>query len=265
MLRPHMASKEEAARRIFGERAAWYSVSAAHTDPQVLARVCELAELAPADAALDIATGTGHTAFALARHCATVTATDLTPQMLAQAVQLRVQQRLENVHLTAADVHALPFANAMFQRITCRRAAHHFSDIAKALREMRRVLDPHGRLIIDDRSVPEDDFVDRCMNALDYCHDESHVRQYRPSEWLELLDTAGFTVATLETYSRHRPLTALTDGVSPGNARKIHALLDGLTPAQRRALHLTDVDGEPHLNHWYVLIAAVPRNRLAQS
>lgn len=259
-----MASKEEAARRIFGERAAWYSVSAAHTDPQVLARVGELAELRPADAVLDIATGTGHTAFALAPHCAAVTATDLTPQMLTEAVALRAQHGLDNVHLAAADVHALPFRDGEFQRITCRRAAHHFSDIAAALREMRRVLDPEGRVIIDDRSVPEDDFVDRCMNALDFCHDESHVRQYRPNEWHQLLETAGFDVTSVETYTRHRPLTALTDGVSPTNVRRIHALLDGLTPAQRRALHLVDIEGEPYLNHWYILIAAIPRRRTPQ-
>lgn len=258
-----MASKEEAARRIFGERAAWYSVSAAHTDPQILARVTELADLGPADSVLDIATGTGHTAFAMAPHCAAVTATDLTPQMLAQAVTLRAEHGVDNVYLAAADVHALPFPTAAFQRVTCRRAAHHFSDIARALREMRRVLAPEGRLIIDDRSVPEDDFVDRCMNALDLCHDESHVRQYRASEWHALLAAADFAVTSVETYTRHRPLTALTDGVSPANVRKIHALLDGLTPAQRRALHLADVAGEPYLNHWYILIAAVPRGRSA--
>lgn len=254
-----MASKEDAARRIFGERAAWYSTSTAHTEPTILERVCELAALEPDDAALDIATGTGHTAFALAHHCAAVTATDLTPQMLAQAVALRAEHGLGNVHLAAADVHALPFPARAFQRVTCRRAAHHFSDIGNALREMRRVLDPSGRLIIDDRSVPEDDFVDRCMNALDYCHDESHVRQYRPNEWRHLLHAAGFEIATLETYTRHRPLTALTDGVGPGNVRKIHALLAGLTSAQRQALNYTDVGGEPYLNHWYVLIAAFPR------
>src|SRR6185295_17427610 len=99
----------------------------------------------------------------------------------------------------------------------------------------------------------------------DLCHDESHVRQYRPSEWHELLQAAGFDVSTVETYTRHRPLTALTDGVSPANVRKIHALLDGISEAQRRALNLSDVNGEPYLNHWYILIAAVPRANKSRS
>ncbi|MBU0494416.1 MAG: hypothetical protein KKB13_21410 [Chloroflexi bacterium] len=29
-----------------------------------------------------------------------------------------------------------------------------------------------------------------------------------------------------------------------------------MNDAQRAALNLVEIDGEPHLNHWYVLIAA---------
>jgi len=124
---------------------------------------------------------------------------------------------------------------------------------------MHRVLRRGGRLVIDDRSVPEDDFVDACMNELDRYHDESHVRQYRASEWRDMLETQGFVVETLECYAKHRPLSALTEGVSPENVGRIDAVLDRLTPAQREALHLQDVEGERYLNHWYVMIAAVKR------
>ena len=65
-----MRKTEEEAKRIFGERASRYTTSAAHTDPQVLARVVELAAPQPDWLVLDVATGTGHTAFALAASCA---------------------------------------------------------------------------------------------------------------------------------------------------------------------------------------------------
>src|SRR5262245_34063253 len=118
-----MPTKEEAAQRIFGERAAFYTASKAHTDPQVLARVVELTAPHASGIAWHLATGTGHTALALAPHCRAVIATDLTLPMLAQAVQLRAQQRVTNVRLAVADVHALPFPTAGFDRMTCRRAA----------------------------------------------------------------------------------------------------------------------------------------------
>ena len=250
-----MKTTEQKAKRIFGQRASQYTTSAAHTDPQVLARVVELASPQRDWLVLDVATGTGHTAFALAAHVRGVIGIDLTPQMLAESRQLRAARAIANVAFGLADVHDLPFPSETFHLVTCRRAAHHFSRIGQALREMHRVLRAGGRLVIDDRSVPEDDFVDACMNRLDRYHDESHVRQYRPSEWERLLEDHGFTVAAVEDYVKHRPLTALTADVSPENVRRIHAALDSLTPDQRAALNLRDVDGQPHPNHWYVMVS----------
>jgi ubiquinone/menaquinone biosynthesis C-methylase UbiE len=250
-----MKTTEQKARRIFGERAARYTTSAAHTDPQVLARVVELAGPQRDWLVLDVATGTGHTAFALAGRVRAVIGIDLTAEMLAESKRLGAARGICNVTLGLADVHALPFPSETFHLITCRRAAHHFSRIGEALSEMRRVLRPGGRLVIDDRSVPEDDFVDACMNRLDRYHDESHVREYRPSEWRQLLEDHGFAVEAIEGYVKHRPLTALTAEVSPENVWRIHEMLDGLNPAQRAALNLREVDGQPHLNHWYVMIA----------
>ena len=233
-----------------------YTTSTAHTDPQVLARVVELAAPQAVESALDLATGTGHTAFALAPYAARVVGTDLTPQMLAEAERLAHDRAIHNVCFCLADVHGLPFADGAFEIVTCRRAAHHFSDILRALREAKRVLRAGGRLVIDDRSVPEDDFVDEHMNELDRLHDESHVRQYRPSEWARMLTACGFAVESVEPYIKHRPLTSLTDGVSKDNANKIHAFLDGLNVTQRQAFNLVKREGQLYFNHWYVMIAA---------
>ncbi|MBI4517866.1 MAG: methyltransferase domain-containing protein [Deltaproteobacteria bacterium] len=251
-----MSTPEDAARRIFSERAATYTTSATHSDPQILARVVELCAPQPQWLALDVATGTGHTALALAPHVRAVVGTDLTPAMLAEAERLRRQRGIANVSFRVANAHQLPFAGGSFQLVTCRRAAHHFSQLAQALGEMHRVLAPGGRLVIDDRSVPEDDFVDRCMNQLDWLHDESHVQQYRPSQWRRLLAGAGFNLELVQPYEQHRPLSALTAGVSPQNVSRIHAILDGLTEEQRAKLNLCERDGAPHLTHWYVLLAA---------
>lgn len=252
-----MSTPEDSARAIFGQRAPFYTTSAAHTDPQVLQRVIELVSPQPSWKGLDVATGTGHTALALASHLEQMTGVDITPEMLAEAERLRENQGLANVTFMIADAHSLPFPDEAFDLVTCRRAAHHFSDIRKALAEMRRVLRPGGRLVVDDRSVPEDDFVDRCMNRLDYLHDTSHVRQYRPSEWEAMLREAGMEVEAVETYTKHRPLSSLTDGVSEENVAAIEAALEDLSPQQRTALNLTETDGVRYINHWYLMVSAV--------
>jgi ubiquinone/menaquinone biosynthesis C-methylase UbiE len=250
-------SPEQAARKVFGERAAFYATSAIHTEQAVLDRVVALARPEPQMSALDVATGAGHTAFALAPHVARVIATDITPEMLAQAERLRGERGVPNVEFGLADVHALPFGDGAFDIVTCRRAAHHFARIGDALAEMRRVLRPGGRLVIDDRSVPEDDFVDECMNRLDVLHDRSHVREYRPSEWRRMLDAAGLALEACETYQRHRPLTSLTAGVAEEDVREIRRIVESLTEEQRRALRVEDVGGVIHTNHWFVMLAAV--------
>jgi ubiquinone/menaquinone biosynthesis C-methylase UbiE len=247
---------EQKAKRIFAERASFYTSSPVHADPSALAKIIELAAPRPEWTVLDIATGTGHTALALAPHVGSVTGIDLTPEMLSEAERSRVAQGAGNVVFRQGDVHHLPFEDASFDLVTYRRAAHHFSGIALALREIERVPRPRGRVVIDDRAVPEDDFVDRCMNQLDWYHDESHVREYRPSEWRRMLDACGLVVESVETITRHRPLSAFTDGVSEENRAKIHRVLDDLTNDQRTALNVNEVGGQTYLDHWYVLIAA---------
>ncbi len=250
-----MNTPESAARRIFGQRAAHYRTSPAHTDPQILARLVALAVPQEDWVVLDIATGTGHTALALVPRVRTVVGIDLTPEMLAESRQLQTARGISNVVFGLADVHHLPFPGETFHLITCRRAAHHFSDIGRAVSEMHRVLRVGGRLVIDDRGVPEDNFVDDCMNLLDRYHDASHVREYRASEWQRILGERGFAVEALECYTKHRPLSALTAYVSPENVQGIRAVLNRLTPEQQAALNLREVDGEVYLNHWYAMLS----------
>lgn len=249
-------SPEEKAKKIFGERASFYSTSPAHTDPQVLKRVVELSSPQSDWTALDVATGTGHTAFALAPFTSSVVGVDLTTEMLSEAKGLQASQAMPNVSFCASDVHHLPFADRSFDLVSCRRAAHHFSRIEIALQEMRRVLRIEGRLVVDDRSVPEDDFVNQCMNALDQLHDHSHVRQYRPSEWIEMLEAQGFEIKAIEPYYRHRPLTSLTRDIPSSDVDQIHQVLGDLNDTQRLALDLREVSGELYINHWFVMVSA---------
>ena len=59
--------------------------------------------------ALDIATGAGHTAFALAPHVAQVTATDITPEMLELTREGAIERNLGNVLVETAAAEDLEY------------------------------------------------------------------------------------------------------------------------------------------------------------
>jgi SAM-dependent methyltransferase len=184
----------DAVRTTFGPAAAAYTVSAGHADAASLARLVGYASPAPGDVALDVATGAGHTALALAPHVRSVVAVDLTPEMLAETARHAARRGLANVRVQIGAAEALPFADGSFDIVTVRTAPHHFADISRAVREMARVVRVGGRVVVVDTTVPEDDALDREINAIELMRDPSHVRNYRPSEWRRMLLAAGLAI-----------------------------------------------------------------------
>lgn len=184
-------SPKERARAQFGRVAAKYRCSADHTDMEDLDLLFTALALDPRHRVVDIATGGGHTAAALAGRCGRVVASDLTPSMLREARLLAAERGAGNVMFAAADAEALPFRDAAFDRVTCRIAPHHFPDVRTAVAEMTRVTRPGGRIGIIDSVVPGEPSLDAFMNGVEKVRDPSHVRSYRVEEWLEILAGAG--------------------------------------------------------------------------
>ncbi len=249
----------EDARKTFGKNAKWYRRSPEHADQQVLSGMVCMANPDPHALVLDVATGTGNAAMAFAPFVRRVVGIDITPEMLAEAEDMSRQDRAQNVDLCLADVMALPFPDGAFDLVLSRRAPHHFPDIKGALGEMSRVLRPGGVLAIDDRSVPEDEEVDRTMNMLDVLHDRSHVREYRPSEWKRMVSDAGMEPQQVRTYMRSLPLNRLTGTAEEEDAREIVRQVDALSDDLKHRFGYRIVSGEVHINHWFMMLSAVKR------
>ena len=79
---------KQAVQAQFGRRASWYVVSSVHQQSEGLDALVRLAAPLPEHRALDIATGTGFTALALAPRCRTVIGVDLTLGMVREARRL---------------------------------------------------------------------------------------------------------------------------------------------------------------------------------
>jgi ubiquinone/menaquinone biosynthesis C-methylase UbiE len=178
----------------FGAAAEAYSTSPTHSDPDALRKVVELAGPRPDDVVLDIATGAGHTALALASHVRHVIAYDITETMLAETQRNAAARGLRNISTRQGPAEALPFPDASFDIVTVRQAPHHYADIRAAICEMSRVAKPGGRVVLIDSLSPDDDALDRQWNRLEKLRDRSHVRNYRACEWRAFVTDAGLRI-----------------------------------------------------------------------
>ncbi|MDG1570823.1 bifunctional demethylmenaquinone methyltransferase/2-methoxy-6-polyprenyl-1,4-benzoquinol methylase UbiE [Robiginitalea sp. M366] len=106
---------------------------------------------------LDIATGTGDLALALAKAGATrVVGLDLAPGMLEVGRKKVTRQGLDaRVEMVEGDSEALEFPDASFDAVTVAFGVRNFENLEKGLAEIYRVLRPGGTLAILETSVPE--------------------------------------------------------------------------------------------------------------
>lgn len=155
----------------------------------------------PGERILDLGGGTGRgSARLLARGCRVVLA-DYSDGMIGRA---RAATRGEAA-MVRADAGRLPFADASVDGILCTNSFHHYPDPAAALREMRRVLRPGGRLSLTDPAAEAlasriaIDLVEKRLFGLD----EVHVHD--AAEWRRLLREAGFSEALVDRGAWYLP------------------------------------------------------------
>jgi len=200
---------------VWSERAEAYRQSAIHAGGEDLDLVVEWCEPGPGVTILDVATGGGHVARRLREAGATVVTTDPAPGMGAD---------------TTAPAESLPFADASFDAVACRLAAHHFADVLAAVKEMARVA--RDRVVICDNT-----FVSESSEEADRVRDPSHVRNYAVAEWESFFELAGLKIAEEKHFTRPleiEPWLARVDCTGEDAARVRDLLgdriVDGFTP-----------------------------------
>ncbi len=243
-------------RDSFRSVAANYSRSTFHSSVDRLHEVVELAGPLKGDLALDVATGTGNTAFALAPHVRRVVGLDLTREMLDEARRISREREIDNTDWVIGDACALPFPDETFDVYVVRAAPHHFADIDTFLDEAYRVLRRGRDAAFVDCAPP--------MPARDVLHevetrrDPSHVLSLTVDEWSRRLAKAGFVVEM----ARARELDWDYDewmrnqGVEPELAAELATIIESARGEARAQLHPERRDGKLWHAYWHCLIRA---------
>jgi ubiquinone/menaquinone biosynthesis C-methylase UbiE len=229
----------------FAPTAQAYASSVIHSQGPDLEWIVEAAALTGRELVVDVATGTGFTALALAPHAREVVGIDITLPMLEAAQRLATERQVTNVRFMQGDAHALPFANGSIDLVACRFSAHHFSRIARAVQEWVRVLVPGGSLILVDTISPEELELDGFLNEIEALRDPSHLHNYRISEWLGLLGEEGLTASVRREWGTPLDVPSWTRRMQtpPGDVERIVQRCAHASPLAQERFHIERHDG----------------------
>jgi SAM-dependent methyltransferase len=167
-----------------------YAASNVHKFGPSLAKLIALARPNKHDFCLDIGTGAGHTAAALAQNAKKVYGLDIAEGMLNAARES--YGHLTNLEFVVGSSEATGFPDNTFDIVTARHTLHHHPSMPRTLTELKRVLKPNGRLVIVDEITPNKN-VDDWYHRLEVTRDPTHLRAYYLDEWKAFITDAGLT------------------------------------------------------------------------
>lgn len=115
--------------------------------------VADLAGVGAGDRVLDVGCGPGGAAREAARRGAAVTGVDPAPLMLRLGRYLSSRGSGRDIVFLQGTAEALPVPDRAVTVAWAISSAHHWADVPAGLRELHRVLQPGGRLIIAERQA----------------------------------------------------------------------------------------------------------------
>ncbi|NOT30773.1 MAG: metalloregulator ArsR/SmtB family transcription factor [Planctomycetes bacterium] len=141
-------------------------------------------QLAPRARYADLGIGDGLLTLMLAEVAATVTAVDLSAEMLAQLATRAKSKGITNIECVQGDIEDLPLPDASHDVVVASQALHHARVPARCLGEARRLLVRGGRLLVIDLLAHTEEWVREKLGHLHLGFTEHGLE--------ELVTQAGF-------------------------------------------------------------------------
>jgi SAM-dependent methyltransferase len=163
--------------------------------PELAARVRRLlGPLSGTEVVLDVGTGTGALAFALAPLVGDVVGVDTRADYLEAAKE----DAPANVRFVEGDATALPFEYGSFDVAACLRLLHHVHRPELAVSELARVTRPGGRLFLADQLGSVDPLRSLELDRFERLRDPTHERLLPDADIRGFLDANDLVLTSFE-------------------------------------------------------------------
>lgn len=123
---------------------------------QFIRKFIDICQLKDTDQVLDVGTGTGRVANAIAPFVEKVIGIDYAKEMLAKA-----KKDYGNIEYKMMDAMDLKFKENIFDLVTARMVFHHLPDLNRAVKELYRVLKHGGSLVLSEGVPPDKKTISR--------------------------------------------------------------------------------------------------------
>ena len=157
--------------------------------------------------ALDVGTGAGTLALALAPLVHEVVGVDVVPELLERARA----EAPANVTFVEGDATKLPFESESFDLVCCRRTLHHIARPELVVAQLTRVTRSGGRVFVDDQIAPVDPLAALDLDRFERARDPSHTRTLPDIDFRHLFEANGLVLQQVRFQSHRRELEHYLD------------------------------------------------------
>jgi SAM-dependent methyltransferase len=171
------------------------------------AAVADFVPLTGDERVLDVGTGAGALALALAPLVRAVVGLDTVPELL----ELARERSLPNTEFVEGDGTALPFPDGAFDLTATHRTLHHVGRPDLVVAEMTRVTRRGGRVFVADQLAPDDPAEAAALHAFETTRDPSHARLLADAELRGLFAANGLELLRGLPAEERRELGAYLD------------------------------------------------------
>jgi SAM-dependent methyltransferase len=157
--------------------------------------------------AVDVGTGAGTLALALAPLVREVVGVDVVPELLERGRR----GAPKNVSFVEGDATKLPFESGSFDLSCSRRTFHHIARPELAVAELARVTAPGGRVFVDDQIAPVDPLAAFELDRFERARDPSHTRTLPDIDFRHLFEANDLVLQRTRFQTHRRELDYYLD------------------------------------------------------